>query len=658
MIAALDAEDIPVTPLGIPVEAGRMEHEFSHVQAQTGPFAVNVICVNADMLPLFAGEMGSGFFAGRHSIGLWFWEVSKFPERWMSSFEHLDEVWAASQHVADAVEAVSPIPVHTIRLPVVPVPPASRSRESLGLPDAYCFLFVFDHNSVLERKKPLGLIESFRRAFEPGSGPHLVLKTINGNRHPEDVKRVRAAVAEHPDVHLIEGYLPAEEKSAMIASCDCYVSLHRSEGFGLTMAEAMYFGKPTIATGYSGNLDFMTPDNSYLVDYRTRAIGDDADPYPTDGEWADPDLSHAASLMRQVFEEQEAAAERGRAAAADIRRTHSPHAAGEVIARQLEPVRAAMEGASGRVVDGSPSPPDLTTGPGAGAAPQASGASIVRAPGSMRARRLLERGVSPPRAGTGRIRRFLRGITLRAMKPFTEYQRAMNRNLVDSMGDLQRRIGELQFRDSGADHAAVLAAFRRYDRELGAIRAQLAALEHADQQRGPFEDFEHPSLGTVTGFRALPVAGSDSGVGSDAPGPESTEAIRERQHVYLELLADRAPVLEADCGPGEFLDRLREVDDGSLGAVLSAGLVQRLEFEGLRVFLELSLCKLKPGGLFIAEVTYPSGLLPDLFLTHCRMAGFAPAFVFDPDHYASAEADPLPASRYAIVATAPREESG
>ena len=128
----------------------------------------------------------------------------------------------------------------------------------------------------------------------------------------------------------------------MFAGCDCYVSLHRSEGFGNTLAEAMYLGKPVIATGYSGNMEFMTPQNSYPVDYTLRPVGDDAGPYPAAGEWAEPDVGHAARLMRHVFEDQEEAAERGRRAAEDLRRNHSAEAAGRAMSERIRRVQVRL----------------------------------------------------------------------------------------------------------------------------------------------------------------------------------------------------------------------------------------------------------------------------------------------------------------------------
>ena len=140
-------------------------------------------------------------------------------------------------------------------------------------------------------------------------------------------------------MHLLEQYVSAADKNAMIASADCYVSLHRSEGLGLTLAEAMYLGRPVIATAYSGNLDFMTPENGYLVPYAMRPIGPGNEPYPAEGEWAEPDLDEAARLMKQVMGDWSGAQGRGARAARDIRESNSARAAGEAMKRRLELIR-------------------------------------------------------------------------------------------------------------------------------------------------------------------------------------------------------------------------------------------------------------------------------------------------------------------------------
>ena len=206
----------------------------------------------------------------------------------------------------------------------------------------------------------------------------------------------------------------------MLAACDCYVSLHRSEGFGLTPAEAMYLGKPVIATGYSGNLDYMTPENSYLVDYELQRIGRGNSPYPADGEWADPDIDHAARLMREVVEDPLAAERRGQQAAADIRAGYSPDAAGETMERRLEHVRSHLEARASRCdtqgrrsradgVEGAPgahragpAPPGGRAGPAARAARRpATDAARYRAPAAgLGAARERDRG--DPAAGRSR----------------------------------------------------------------------------------------------------------------------------------------------------------------------------------------------------------------------------------------------------------------
>jgi glycosyl transferase family 1 len=203
---------------------------------------------------------------------------------------------------------------------------------------------MFDHGSVVERKNPLGTIEAFTEAFSPSSGAVLILKSVNGEHDRFGRDRVRAAAAPHPHVRLLEGYVSPAETHALIATADCFVSLHRAEGLGLVPAEAMALGKPVIATGYSGNLDYMTRDNAYLVDYTLRNVGPGCWPYPEDAQWAEVDLGHAARLMREVFDDQSSARERGALAAAQLVETHSPLAAGETMRRRLESIDARREG--------------------------------------------------------------------------------------------------------------------------------------------------------------------------------------------------------------------------------------------------------------------------------------------------------------------------
>jgi glycosyltransferase involved in cell wall biosynthesis len=431
---AMDAAGVRTSPIEVPVETARMPAELAALPHERTPFDVNLICVNADMLPAFAAAAGESFFANRHSIGMWFWEIEHFPARWHPSFEPLNEVWVASSHVARAIEPHAPIPVRTMRLPVVPDAPDPAGRAALGMPEGFCFLFVFDYRSVLNRKNPIGLIDAFEKAFGPERDVNLVIKTVGSEYHPDEASRLREAAEGRSNARLIEHEVSTAAKNAMIASCDCYVSLHRSEGFGLTLAEAMYFGKPVIATGYSGNLDFMTEENSYLVRHRMTRIGEDALPYPADAVWAEPDAGHAVKLMRRVVERPEEAAERGRLAADDLRRTHSPAAAGALIKQRLEEIAWSRAGVPMRAATekGDDAP--------AGGLVRVSAARTPPRPGGTgvtQLRHLLEFSEAPAKPNAGRLRQSAKQAYLRMLRPYIAYQRRINQSTLQALDELQ-----------------------------------------------------------------------------------------------------------------------------------------------------------------------------------------------------------------------------
>ncbi|MGI8482287.1 MAG: glycosyltransferase family 4 protein [Chthoniobacterales bacterium] len=340
LITGLDAADVPYNTVSYSATANRQDHLFTGHFAGGAVSDINIICVNANQLPAFAEKMGSKFLKGRYAIGVWFWEVEDLPREVHGAFEYVDEVWVASEFVKQTLMKVSPKPVFKFHLPI-PKPQVNMSilRADLRLPEQFVFLFSFDFLSVLERKNPLALIEAFRRAFQPGEGPALIIKTINGDQRIIELEKLKYASAKHPDVIIADGYISSVEKDTMIARCDCYVSLHRSEGFGLTMAEAMALGKPVIATGYSGNMEFMTPENSYLCSYRRCEVGPEREPYPANSHWADPDVEEAAKLMRHVYDHPDERHARGLRAAADIAQFHSPAVTGARMLERIQTIR-------------------------------------------------------------------------------------------------------------------------------------------------------------------------------------------------------------------------------------------------------------------------------------------------------------------------------
>lgn len=448
VVRALETQDVDVQTIGLVAQHSEQSEDFESRGDPETAHAINLVCVNADVTEQFAFDIGEGFFHDRYSIGLWWWEVNRFPERWFGAFRHLDEVWVGSHHVAEAIAAVAPVPVVRIPVPVTAPTPAPLGRGELGLPDDYLFLFTFDYESVFERKNPLAAVEAFTRAFEPGAGAALALKCINHEHHPEEHRRLLEAAAARDDVIVLDRYMERAEKDAVTAACDAYVSLHRSEGFGFTLAEAMALGKPVVATAYSGNLDYMTAANSYLVDYELVDVGEGAEPYPADAQWAEPDLDHAASLMRHVFEDREEALARGARGREDLDRDHSLDAAGRALAERLahataRGLRAARRTTVAPIADTSVVAERIRSGP-----------SDDWAPGGR----------------FGRARLALRHAILRVLKVYTVHQRAVDAELVQAIRAL----------DAGLQSLAVDTA------ERGRAAAEVERL--VDQTLAPLPD--------------------------------------------------------------------------------------------------------------------------------------------------------------------------
>lgn len=300
---------------------------------------VNLICINADTIPKFVDLVGPELLEGRYNIAMWAWEVEEMPAEMARSARFFDEIWSCSSFSAQAIARAVPCPVHALPLPISIPSSQPVQRHDLGLNGDFLFLFCFDFNSIFERKNALATIAAFQRAFAPGDGAQLLIKTINGGDFQPQLERLQAAALGHSDVRVVDGYLSAGEQRVLMSTCDAYVSLHRSEGFGFTMAEAMALGKPVIATGYSGNTDFMTAENSYLVPFERVPVPAGCDPYPRTAYWADPCVETAAEMMRQVRDRPDEASRRAARARRDIQRLHTPQAKADFVLERLSDVR-------------------------------------------------------------------------------------------------------------------------------------------------------------------------------------------------------------------------------------------------------------------------------------------------------------------------------
>lgn len=285
----------------------------------------------------------------KYVTGVWYWELPVFPEEWHWTLDHVDEIWVASRYVQKIFASSTTVPV--MRMPLtVDVTTTPAERRDFGLPDdRFIYMFSFNPYSSIARKNPFGFIEAFKRAFgKSDTGPLLVLKVHYLSAAPALARPLRAAVEAVGGI-LIDAELTRQQMNNLLNISDCYVSLHRAEGFGLGLAEAMALGKPVVATGHSGNVDFMNPQNSYLVDYFLREIeGQDHKyqphyerTYPPGQMWAEPSIEHAAELLRRVYDKPDEAAAKAVQAQQDMATHYGLNAQAAFIESRLEAILAA-----------------------------------------------------------------------------------------------------------------------------------------------------------------------------------------------------------------------------------------------------------------------------------------------------------------------------
>lgn len=306
--------------------------------SKENPYKINLLHVNADQVPNVFAQLGENYFKNRYNIGYWFWELSEFPQKWFGSFRYFNEIWVASDFLLDSISKVSPIPVVKIPISVEFKTNRILNRQSLGISDeTFIFLHIFDGRSYFERKNPFALIEAFKNAYTDFTCRNslLILKISNAEANPQLYEKLKSDTTGMP-VIILNDYFNRTQIYDLLALSDCYVSLHRSEGFGLPLAEAMYLGKPVIATAYSGNMEFMTINNNFPIKYKLVEIEKDVGPYEKGNVWADPDVDHAAELMRYVYQNRENGIKIGEIASEDVKNQLSPEMVAKMIRRRIE----------------------------------------------------------------------------------------------------------------------------------------------------------------------------------------------------------------------------------------------------------------------------------------------------------------------------------
>ncbi len=336
---ALAQAETPFAVVNIPLGSNTREADdyLDACLAEGAPYPVNIFCLTGlDTARLWL-ERGEALFCGRKNVGYWPWELPAWPEAMAGAYDLVDELWVSSAYTRDAFARSAPIPVRLLPMAVSVDRLTPRPREYFGLPrDRFLFLYTFDCNSYLARKNPLAAIRAFQAAFPRGVEPAaLVLKGMNAREGDARWGALAEAAAPDGRILFLHGTLDRGDVLGLFAACDAYVSPHRAEGFGRTLAEAMLLGKPVVATGHSGNADFLTPRTGFPLPYRLVPIAPGEYPFGQGLVWAEPDADALARGMRRVFEEPELAARRARAGRDLVTARHHPQAVGRAYRERL-----------------------------------------------------------------------------------------------------------------------------------------------------------------------------------------------------------------------------------------------------------------------------------------------------------------------------------
>lgn len=321
MIRAARGMGVPVWSLDIPPPT-LWDRARLDPGAYPPPGVPLILHINAPVLPLALLRLPRDLVRNRRIIAYWAWELPRVPPEWYAAASLVHEIWVPSRFTAAAIEPLKPHRVHIVppALGLALPAPSSLGRAAFGLPEtAVVVLVSFNLASSFARKNPLAAIEAFRQAFGDRMDRILVVKICHADHAPDDDARIEQA-ARAPNIRIMRGEMTGPDRHALTAASDIVLSLHRAEGFGLVPAEAMLLGKPVIATGWSGNLDFMDASNAELVDYRLIPAEDDRGVY-RDAPWADPDIADAAARLRCLADSPEARLRLGQHARATIRQT-------------------------------------------------------------------------------------------------------------------------------------------------------------------------------------------------------------------------------------------------------------------------------------------------------------------------------------------------
>jgi glycosyltransferase involved in cell wall biosynthesis len=342
MVRAADAADIPVALVSLKLNCRNRLGDLTYASRlqDSNPYGANVFHIDPPVARDIDHHHGNDFRKNKYNIGYFAWELPEFPDAWLPALDYFDEIWCPSNFVRDSIAIKALYPVLTMPHSIGFVRPESGRealRQKFNLPAGrFLFLTLFDLNSYTARKNPRAVIEAFRRSGLAGDRVALVIKVQNADANPADFAALSEAVRDLPGTVIISATLSRSEVYELEAACDCFVSLHRSEGFGLAIAECMYLGKPVIATDWSATSEYLNRDNGYPVRYSLVELTENHGPYGKGSTWAEADAGHAAEVMRRVVGHPSEALALGEAARRSIEERFSPAVIGALYRRRLE----------------------------------------------------------------------------------------------------------------------------------------------------------------------------------------------------------------------------------------------------------------------------------------------------------------------------------
>ncbi len=295
----LDYLQVPYSVIDLPTESsGKVKHDWKCLTQQD--YAVSFFFMSPMECSRLAEAQPRLFSQPRTKVGYFLWELPDFPDQFIPALNLVDHIWCPTRFVQQAFFAKLKKLTLSIPLPVMSVPPAGRNmRRELDIPDhAFVALYMFDIRSTLKRKNPQATIQAFTQFAEDKSDAYLILKI---NRWQQVDPRLFNWIPIHPQVRIITETMNNSELADLYQAANVYLSLHRSEGFGRTLVEAMQHGLEVISTNYSGPDDYLEPAYARLVDWQNQRVEPGDYPYTTGSVWAEPAVDSAVEQLNAVY---------------------------------------------------------------------------------------------------------------------------------------------------------------------------------------------------------------------------------------------------------------------------------------------------------------------------------------------------------------------